>query len=59
MTTIRTRLNLRKSDAHRLMSGGYEILHIEIRHLDGYDESDIVWVRPARPDDIPEQEVPY
>jgi hypothetical protein len=59
MTTIRTRLNLRKSEARRLMARGYEILHIETRHLEDRDESDIVWTRPTRPDDIPEHELPY
>ena len=59
MTTIRTTLNLRKSEARRLMARGYEILFIETRHLEGCDETDIVWTRPARPDDIPEHEVPY
>jgi hypothetical protein len=59
MMTIRTTLNLRKHEARRLMKGGYEILHIETHHRDTGDESWIVWTRPARPDDIPESELPY
>ena len=59
MKTIRTTLNLRRFEARRLMRRGYEILHIETRHCDDGDESAIVWIRPARPDDIPEHEVPY
>ena len=37
----------------------YEILHIETWHRDEGDESEIVWTRPPRPDDIPEDELPY
>lgn len=59
MTTIRTSLKLRKHEAHRLMNGGYEILHIETQHRETGDESWIVWTRPARPGDIPEYEIPY
>lgn len=59
MPTIRTTLNLRKYDVRRLMARGYEILHIETRHRDEGDESEIVWTRPPRPDDIPEHELPY
>lgn len=59
MTTIRTTLNLRNHEARRLMSDGYEIQHIETRHLDTGDESWIVWTRPARADDISESEIPY
>lgn len=58
MPTIRTGLNLRKSEARRLMARGYEILHIETRH-DAGDDTTIVWTRAPRPDDIPEQELPY
>jgi hypothetical protein len=54
-----TTLNLRKFEAHRLMKRGYEILHIERHHRDDGDETAIVWTRPARPDDIPECQVPY
>jgi hypothetical protein len=59
MTTLRTTLNLRKYDVRRLMARGYEILHIETRHGDDGDETDIVWTRPTRPDEIPEHELPY
>lgn len=59
MTTIRTSLDLSKYDARRLTRDGYEIQHIETRHRDTGDESSIVWTRPARPDDIPEHELPY
>ena len=58
MTPIRTRLTLSKHDARRLIRDGYEIQHIETRHRDTGDESSIVWTRPARPDDIPECEIP-
>ncbi|HUZ62989.1 MAG TPA: hypothetical protein VMU82_04660 [Acetobacteraceae bacterium] len=59
MPTIRTTLDLRKYDVRRLMRRGYEILHIETRHGDEGDATEIVWTRPPRPDDIPEHEVPY
>ena len=59
MPTIRTTRNLRRYDARRLMARGYEILHIETRHREEGDETEIVWTRPARPDDIPEHELPY
>lgn len=59
MPTIRTTLNLRKYDVRRLMAHGYEILHIETRHHNEDEESEIVWTRPPRPDDIPEHELPY
>jgi len=59
MPTIRTTLNLRKYDARCLMACSYEILHIETRHRDEGDETEIVWTRPSRPDDIPEYELPY
>jgi hypothetical protein len=59
MKTVRTTLNLRKFEACRLMKRGYEILHIETRRRDDGDETVIVWIRAARPDDIPESEVPY
>ena len=59
MTTLRTTFNLRKYDVRRLMARGYEILHIETRHRDGGDETEIVWTRPSRPDEIPEHELPY
>jgi hypothetical protein len=52
-------LDLRKYDARRLMARGYEILHIESGHRDDGDETEIVWTRPPRPDDIPEHELPY
>ena len=48
MTTLRTTLNLRKYDVRRLMARGYEILHIETRHRDDGDETEIVWTRPTR-----------
>jgi hypothetical protein len=41
------------------MARGYEILHIESRHRDDGDETEIVWARPPQPDDIPERELPY
>ena len=59
MRTIRTSTKLRKSDARRLMKGGYEIGYIETVHTDGGEHSTIVWSRPARDDDFPEHEVPY
>ena len=59
MTTIRTSPSLRKHDSRRLMKDGYEILHIETHHRDTGDESWIVWTRPARPGEIPENEIPY
>jgi hypothetical protein len=59
MRTIRTSTNLRKCDARRLMKGGYEIDYIETLHTDGGEHSTIVWSRPARPDDFPEDEIPY
>ena len=59
MTTLRTAPNLRKYDVRRLMARGYEILHIETRHRDDGDETEIVWTRPTRPDEIPEHELPY
>jgi hypothetical protein len=46
-------------DARRLANGGYEILHIETHYRETGDESWIVWTRAARPDDIPESELPY
>ena len=59
MTTLRTTLNLREYDVRRLMARGYDILHIETRHRDDGDETEIVWTRPTRPDEIPECELPY
>jgi hypothetical protein len=59
MPTLRTTLDLRKHDVRRLMAGGYEILHVETRHRNDGDETEIVWTRPARPDDIPDHELPY
>jgi hypothetical protein len=59
MKTIRTSAKLRKCDASRLMSAGYEIDYIEILHRDTADDTTIVWSRPPRPNDIPEHEVPY
>jgi hypothetical protein len=59
MPILRTTLNLRKYDARRLMAHGYEILHIETRHVDDGDQTEIVWTRPPRADDIPEHELPY
>ncbi|HME23262.1 MAG TPA: hypothetical protein VKI44_18350 [Acetobacteraceae bacterium] len=59
MPTLRTTLNLRKYDARRLMMRGYEILHIETRHRDEGDETEIVWIRPPGPDGVPEHEMPY
>ena len=59
MRTIRTRLNLGKHDTRRLIRDGYEIEHIETYHRDTGDDSSIVWTRPARPDDIPEHELPF
>jgi hypothetical protein len=41
------------------MARGYEILYVETRHRDDGDETEIVWTRPARPDDIPDHELPY
>jgi len=41
MPTIRTRLNLRKSEGRRLKARGYEILHIETRR-DAGDDTTIV-----------------
>jgi hypothetical protein len=58
MPTLRTTLDLRKYEARRLMARGYEILHIETRHGDNGDKTEIFWTRPLR-DDIPEHEVPY
>ena len=43
MPTLRTTPDLRKYDARRLMARGYEILHIETRHGDDGDATDIVW----------------
>ena len=59
MTTIRTTHKLRKFDVRRLTAHGYEILHIETRHRDDGDETEIVWTRAPRPDEIPERELPY
>ena len=59
MPILRTTLDLRKYDARRLMACGYEILHIETRHGDNGDKTEIVWTRPPRADDIPEHEPPY
>jgi hypothetical protein len=59
MITIRTTLNLRKSEARRLMRRGYEIEYIETRRLDAGDETTIVWTRPPRPDDLAEHEIPF
>ena len=59
MKTIRTTLNLRRYDVRRLTAHGYEILHIETRHHDDGDETEIVWTRAPRPDEIPEHELPY
>lgn len=59
MLILRTAVDLRKHDIRRLKRGGYEILHIETRHRDEGDETEIVWTRPPRPDDIPEHELPY
>jgi hypothetical protein len=59
MRTIRTRLNLSRYEARRLIRDGYEIQHIETYHRDTGDDSSIVWTRPARPDDIPEHELPF
>ena len=59
MPTLRTTMELRKYDARRLMARGYEILHIESRHSDDGDETEIVWTRPPRADDISEHELPY
>ena len=56
MPTLRTTLDLRKHDVRRLMAGGYEILHVETRHRNDGDETEIVWTRP---DDIPDHELPY
>ncbi|HEY2617603.1 MAG TPA: hypothetical protein VGI78_09720 [Acetobacteraceae bacterium] len=58
MPTLRTTLNPRKYDARRLMARGYEILHIETRHRDEGAETEIVWIRPPRPDDVPEHDCP-
>jgi hypothetical protein len=59
MRTIRTRLNLSRYEARRLIRDGYEIQHIETYHRHTGDDSSIVWTRPARPDDIPEHELPF
>jgi hypothetical protein len=59
MTVLRTTVGLRKADVRRLLRRGYELTYIETRHLDTGDETTIVWTRPARPDDILENEVPY
>ena len=59
MTILRTALDLRKQDVRRLMRRGYEIAYIETRHLDTGDDTTIVWIRPARPDDLTENEIPF
>jgi hypothetical protein len=59
MPTLRTTLDLRKYDVRRLIARGYEILQVETRHGDDGDETEIVWTRPVRPDDIPEHELQY
>jgi hypothetical protein len=59
MQTLRTFASLRKCDAHRLMTRGYEIDYIETSHSDAGDEPTIIWSRPPRPDDIPEHELPF
>jgi hypothetical protein len=59
MPTLRTTLDLRKYDVRRLIARGYEILYVETRHRDDGDETEIVWTRPSRPDDIPDHELPY
>jgi hypothetical protein len=43
MPTTRTSLNLRKYDVRRLTAHGYEIRHIQTRHHDDGDETEIVW----------------
>jgi len=59
MTTIRTSLNLSKYDARRLIKAGYEIEFIETYHGKTGDQNSIVWTRPARPDDLGEDELPF
>jgi hypothetical protein len=59
MTIIRTSLNLSKFNARRLIRAGYEIEYIETFHSKAGDKSSIVWTRPARPDDILEDELPF
>jgi hypothetical protein len=59
MMTLRTTLNLRKSEARRLMRRGYEIEYIETRRLDAGDETAIVWTQPTRSDDLAENEIPF
>jgi hypothetical protein len=59
MRTLRTTNRLTKSDARRLMKGGYDIDYIETIHRSAAEETTIVWSRPARPNDIPEFEIPY
>lgn len=59
MLTLRTTNRITKYDARRLMKGGFSIEYIETRHTTAGDVTAIVWSRPARPDDIPESEIPY
>jgi hypothetical protein len=59
MTIIRTSLNLSKFNARRLIKAGYEIEYVETFHGKAGDTSSIVWTRPAHPDDIPEEELPF
>jgi hypothetical protein len=59
MQSLRTTDRLTRQDARRLMTAGFEIEYIETRHRPIGDETQIVWNRPPRPDDIPESEIPY
>jgi hypothetical protein len=59
MPTLHTTLDLRKYNVRRLIARGYAILHVETRHRDDGDETEIVWARPSRPDDILDHELPY
>jgi hypothetical protein len=59
MITIRTTIDLRKVEVHRLKLRGYDIEYIETRHLDTGEESTIVWTRPSQLGDIAESEIPF
>jgi hypothetical protein len=59
MKTLRTSTNLRRCDARRLMSGGFEIAYIETRHCPDGDWSAIVWTRLYAPGEIRDEELPF
>jgi len=59
MKTLRTSTYLRRGDARRLLSAGYEIAYIETQHRPEGDFSAIVWTRPYGEGEIRDEELPY